>query len=104
MNFPEIVKKIRKWQSSNSLLVRPTGYSPKYKYDAWISSLPDFYNGYKDSLLQHERVAVHAEDDVFPYGILRSKAPNQTKEEWEYQLGLYEPMTNATWGRALNKT
>jgi hypothetical protein len=95
--------KIKKWKASKAWS-RPQTYDPKFKTSQWIASLPDFSEGYKAAILEHEKVAPHAEADYFPYGILKSKAPNQDEKEWEYQMHLYESVTNSDWGRALNKT
>ena len=110
MDFNEITyiiadaaKKIRKWQIGK-IAMRPVKYDPKFKYDAWISQMPDFTPAYKYTILEHEKIAAHAEPDYFPWAILRSKAPNQDDAEWSYQMNLYESVTNSDWGRALNKT
>ena len=68
-------KKIKKWRS-NKTWARPVEYDPKFKTSQWIAALPDFSEAYKASILEHEKVAPHAEADYFPYGILKSKAPN----------------------------
>lgn len=75
-----------------------------YNWDEKVKNLPCFNPIYKDAVLQHHKVAVHSELDCFPYELLKTKAPNQSPEEWEYQMGLYESYTNSTWGRAKNKT
>jgi hypothetical protein len=75
-----------------------------YNLNAYYDRLPDFNDVYKETIKQHDIVAVHAKLGVFPYEILRSKAPNQSPDEWEYQMGLYESYTNSTWNRAKNKT
>jgi len=80
------------------------GFSANYNIGEYYKRLPDFNPIYKDTKKQHDKIAVHAQLDVFPYEILRSKAPNQSREEWEYQMGLYESYTNSTWNRAKNKT
>ena len=98
-------KAARKIQRSQSRkLAYPMGYDGKFNTEKYYSSLPEFNEVYKDTIKEHDRVRVHAESDCFPYEILRSKAPNQQPEEWEYQKGLYEPTTNTEWSRALNRT
>lgn len=79
-------------------------FDKNYKWEDKVKSLPNFNPIYKDAVLQHHKVAVHSELDCFPYELLKTKAPNQSAEEWEYQMGLYESYTNSTWGRAKNKT
>jgi hypothetical protein len=89
----------------NKKLENFTGqFDKSYKWDEKVKALPNFNPIYKDAVLQHHKVAVHSELDCFPYELLRTKAPNQSPEEWEYQMGLYESYTNSTWGRAKNKT
>lgn len=80
------------------------GFDKEFKYDEKLKQIPDFNPIYKDAIIQHNKVAVHSELDCFPYALLKSKAPNQSEAEWEYQMGLYESYTNSTWGRAKNKT
>lgn len=83
---------------------RQYSFSSHYNINEYYKRLPDFNPTYKETVKQHDKIAVHAQLDVFPYEILRSKAPNQSKDEWEYQMGLYESYTNSTWNRAKNKT
>lgn len=78
--------------------------NPSFRYEEWCRSLPDINPVYAMSVEHHYEVAIHAEAKVFPYEVLRTKAPNQSKEEWDYQCGLYVPYTRSTWTRALNKT
>jgi hypothetical protein len=79
-------------------------FNKKFKADEYYKKLPEFNDMYVDSMKQHHKVAVHATDDCFPYEILKSKAPNQSQVEWEYQMGLYEAYTKSTWDRAKDKT
>jgi len=79
-------------------------FERSYKWDESVKSLPKLNPIYKDAVLQYHKVAVHSELEVFPYEILKSKAPNQSESEWEYQMGLYEAYTNSTWVRAKDKT
>ena len=80
------------------------GYDSRTKWKDWEKSVPDINPIYRQTLLHHHEVAVHAQKGVFPYKLLQTKAPNQSPEEWEYQMGLYEPYTRSAWGRALNRT
>jgi len=79
-------------------------FDKKFKADEYYKKLPDFNDIYIESLRQHYKVSVHSSDDCFPYEILKTKAPNQSQEEWEYQMGLYVPYTKSTWDRAKDKT
>ena len=79
-------------------------FDKNYNWDSRVNNLPKFNPIYREAVLQRHKVAVHSELDCFPYELLRTKAPNQSPEEWEYQMGLYESYTNSTWGRAKNKT
>jgi hypothetical protein len=72
--------------------------------DEWYNSFPNFNSVYIDSIREKYRVLRHASSRIFPYEVLRAKAPNQSDTEWEYQKRLYKPKTNAVWNRALNKT
>lgn len=72
--------------------------------DELNKAIPDISPEYREIMKHHFEVAVHAEKGYFPHHILRTKAPNQTPEEWNYQKGIYEPYTRSSWGRALNKT
>lgn len=79
-------------------------FDSTFRFDDQLKSLPKFNPIYRETVLHHNRIAVHNELDVFPYAILRVKAPNQSPEEWDYQRGLYKSYTNSTWERAKNKT
>ena len=67
-------------------------------------TIPDITPLYKATIEHHREVAVHAVKGTFPKELLKSKAPNQTPEEWEYQRGIYEQYTRSQWGRAMNRT
>jgi len=97
----QAAKAIRK---KRNVVGMPSKYDKKFQTESYYDSLPDFNEIYADTIRERNSVAVHAEADQFPYEILRSKAPNQQPEEWEYQKGLYEPTTNTEWNRALNRT
>jgi hypothetical protein len=94
-------KEIRK---KRNIVGMPSKYDKTFQTEAYYESLPEFTEIYPFTIREHNAVCVHAEANQFPYEILRSKAPNQQPEEWEYQKGLYEPTTNTEWNRALNRT
>jgi hypothetical protein len=89
---------------NNKFRTLDSAFSPKRDFDSMVSNLPAFNPIYADSVLHHYRIAVHNELDVFPYMILKAKAPNQSPDEWDYQRGLYKSYSNSTWERAKNKT
>lgn len=82
---------------------RSVSYDPKFRADDYYRDIPDLNPIYRETIIQHDRVAVHA-SEAFPFHILKTKAPNQLPDEWEYQKGIYEPYTLSTWDRAANKT
>lgn len=84
-------------------LQRSITFSGKFDIDSYYRQLPDFNPIYKETIKKHDRIAIHSQG-IFPYEILKSKAPNQSPDEWEYQQGLYEPYTSSAWNRAKNKT
>lgn len=71
---------------------------------AWYRSFPSFNSIYVESIMEKYKVLRHTSPRVFPSEVLRSKAPNQSPAEWQYQCGLYKPKTVAVWNRAVNKT
>ena len=72
--------------------------------DNWYDTVPEFNETYRRIMKEHFKVRVHAEVDTFPRELLRTKAPNQSPAEWEYQKGIYEPYTNSKWDAARNRT
>jgi hypothetical protein len=80
------------------------GYERGRDWERIEKEIPEINPIYRQTILHHLEVAVHAKKGVFPYKILQTKAPNQSPEEWEYQKGIYEPYTRSAWGRALNRT
>ena len=70
----------------------------------WYQRFPDFNKIYVDSIVEKYKVMRHVSPRVFPSEVLRSKAPNQSPEEWAYQCALYKPTTISVWNHALNKT
>lgn len=87
-----------------SSIRRTMKYDRNFSLERYIDSLPEFNEIYRDTIEQYYKVKVHAELDCFPYEILRTKAPNQSDAEWDYQRGLYESYTNSTWSAAKSKT
>ena len=83
---------------------RASKWDKKFDLNRYVESLPEYNEIYRETIKQHYKVKIHAELDCFPYEILRSKAPNQSDAEWEYQCGLYESYTNAVWNSAKNRT
>src|SRR5688500_1637251 len=88
----------------NDIAVYPGEWKATFKDDSYYENLPNFNPVYVESVRQHNKIAVHSSLDVFPYSVLRSKAPNQSDAEWKYQMGIYESITNSTWDRAKSKT
>lgn len=79
-------------------------YVNGYDYNSSDNDLPNINPIYKESIALKNEIEVHSKKGVFPYKILKTKAPNQSPDEWEYQKGLYESYTNSVWNRAKNKT
>jgi hypothetical protein len=100
----ELVEKAAEALRTKKVSSLEMGYSKDANFSNKVISLPNFNPIYKQTIIEHNRICVHSMLGVFPYEILKSKAPNQTKDEWEYQLGLYESYTNSVWNRAKNKT
>ncbi len=92
------------YKELKSLKDRPEKYTGNFIFDNWEKSIPKINPIYEKTIKHHYEVAVHAKKDQFPFELLRSKAPNQTQQEWDFQRGIYQPYTRSTWGRALNKT
>lgn len=68
--------------------------------------MPDFYHGYKESIKLYNEVKPHALHDYFPEDLFRSKAPNETPQEFEYRKGLHRAMGSITrpyWEKALQE-
>lgn len=79
-------------------------YRDKMNIDMYYSAIPPLNPVYADAIRHRNEVAVHAVKGTFPYELLRSKAPNQSDAEWNYQKGLVQSYTFPSWGRAENKT
>jgi len=63
--------------------------------------LPEFNPIYVDSVLMAERISVHADGDKFPDLLFKTKAPNETAEEFEYRKGIYKSRTHSYWEDAM---
>ena len=48
----------------------------------------------------YDKVCVHA-DGLFPAKMVKEKAPNETKEQFDYGKAIYKPRTMAYWNKAL---
>lgn len=62
---------------------------------------PEYTEVYKDSVDYYERISVHAEIGKFPDAIFKTRAPNQSVEEFEYMKANYETTTYPIWTRFL---
>ena len=60
--------------------------------DKW-DGLPEFYDGYKDSVDMYERILIHSDAKVFPSKLMKDRNPNQTPEEYEYMKDNYKHVT-----------
>ncbi len=61
---------------------------------------PEYYPEYPKIVDIAERLSYHYDLEIFPEKILRAKAPNQSKEEFEYAKMNYKPITVPFWGKA----
>jgi hypothetical protein len=83
---------------------KPTILKVKSEYD--YDRMPDFYHGYKESIKLYNEVKPHALHDYFPDELFRSKAPNETPQEFEYRKHLHKAMGSITrpyWEKALQE-
>lgn len=107
----QIVKNAIEASRKRSFLnTRPSLYSDNPEkissWDAyqWYQRFPHFNRVYVDTVIEKYKVLRHTSPRVFPFEVLRSKAPNQNESEWAYQCALYKPTTIAIWNKAVNKT
>lgn len=100
--YHEISEAVEKIQRASS--ITRFGFDAKFDVDRFYDKRPKFNKTYIETLREHYRVAVHADINCFPYELLRTKSPNQTQEEWDYQRGIYEHVTNEVWEQAKDKT
>ena len=91
-----IGKEVFKWNDLS--------YDEKKNIDSYYKDIPDLNSIYVESIKHRNEVAIHAIKGTFPYDLLKTKAPNQSDKEWEYQKGIYKSYTFRAWGRAENKT
>jgi hypothetical protein len=61
--------------------------------------LPAYTPVYRESVDALERISVHAEVGKFPYRLFTKRAPNQTKEEFDYIESTYKNTTFPIWNR-----
>jgi hypothetical protein len=61
--------------------------------------LPAYTPVYRESVDALERISVHAEVGKFPHRLFTKRAPNQTKEEFEYIESTYKNTTFPIWNR-----
>jgi len=64
--------------------------------------VPQFNPIYEESVAHAKEMSVHIEG-VFPYKLLKEKAPNQDPAEWKYQKEIYLPITMPFFEKALSK-
>ena len=55
--------------------------------------LPDYYDGYKRAVVDHERIEIHANPGKFPDKLFLERSPNQTQEEFDYEKKNYKQTT-----------
>jgi hypothetical protein len=106
--LPEVEKAIKavKRKPRNRASLYDSDLQTLSSWDAykWYREFPAFNNIYVESIMEKYKVLRHTSPRVFPSEVLRSKAPNQSPAEWQYQCGMYKPKTVAVWNRAVNKT
>jgi len=56
--------------------------------------VPDYYPRYRDMVKQMQRIAPHADVDVFPNLLFAHRAPNQSEEEAQYLKNTYRCTTH----------
>jgi hypothetical protein len=61
--------------------------------------LPAYTPIYRESVDALERISVHAEVGKFPHRLFTKRAPNQTKEEFDYIESTYKNTTFPIWNR-----
>lgn len=59
--------------------------------------LPAYNSIYVDSVMQKDRIKVHANPDHFPFIIFNERSPNQTDEQFKYVKNNYQCTTNPVW-------
>jgi hypothetical protein len=79
-------------------------YKKDFNIDKYYKRIPALNPVYIPAIRHRNEVAVHAIKGTFGWELLRSKSPNQSDAEWDYQKGLAQSYTHPTWGRAENKT
>ena len=59
-----------------------------------FKDIPDYYEGYRAAVKQRDRIAVHAEVDLYPESLFAKRAPNENNEEAEYIRANYRNYTH----------
>jgi hypothetical protein len=76
----------------------------QYTHKKGTKNRLSFGAAYDRAVMMAERIEVHAKSDVFPEALFRSKAPNQSPEEWTYQKEVFKAIGSIThpyWDKAL---
>lgn len=55
---------------------------------------PDYYEGYRAAVKQRDRIATHADVDLYPEPLFAKRAPNENAEEAEYIRANYRNYTH----------
>lgn len=63
--------------------------------------LPNYSPIYAETVTLQQEVAVHSEIKDFPEKLFKTKAPNESDEQWNYRKANYEPVTMPFWNRAV---
>lgn len=59
----------------------------------WVD-IPDYYEGYRAAVKQRDRIATHADVDLYPEPLFAKRAPNENEEESEYIRANYRNYTH----------
>ena len=76
----------------------------QYSHKAGSKNRLSFGAAYDRAVTMADRIEVHAKSDIFPEALFRSKAPNQSPEEWQYQKEVFKAIGSIThpyWDKAL---
>lgn len=58
------------------------------------TGIPDYYDGYRAAVKQRDRIATHADVDLYPEPLFAKRAPNENAEEAEYIRANYRNYTH----------
>lgn len=67
------------------------------RYKKKFADLVPYSNVYVDSVIQKERISIHADPDKFPDILFGERSPNQTDEQFKYVKNNYQCTTNPVW-------